>query len=272
MSYFENVYKSLLQSIKDNYEIDDISDYIVIDASFLLDSFCHIKLESKKCLGIFTQMYNDSQMGFYSVPYVHHINAKEEYFPKYKMVKPRRQVKETFWQKLGLSSSNKWLQPEYEVSEEYTPKKLILRNLHSVQAQSVLQPSHYIQGVWTKECAWEVFLLDNLEYFLPAFGTGLYKHRKLICSTEDLMNLPSKVRNSILLSDNSLLPHFEYTQDMVRIVVHYFNKWEGLVRWSIPYCTVDEVESPEAICCYNKLIMPGETKDMIVEFDCGCRY
>ena len=24
MSYFENVYKSLLQSIKDNYEIDDI--------------------------------------------------------------------------------------------------------------------------------------------------------------------------------------------------------------------------------------------------------
>lgn len=159
MSYFENVYKSLLQSIKDNYEIDDISDYIVIDASFLLDSFCHIKLESKKCLGIFTQMYNDSQMGFYSVPYVHHINAKEEYFPKYKMVKPRRQVKETFWQKLGLSSSNKWLQPEYEVSEEYTPKKLILRNLHSVQAQSVLQPSHYIQGVWTKECAWEVFLL-----------------------------------------------------------------------------------------------------------------
>lgn len=67
MSYFENVYKSLLQSIKDNYEIDDISDYIVIDASFLLDSFCHIKLESKKCLGIFTQMYNDSQMGFYSV-------------------------------------------------------------------------------------------------------------------------------------------------------------------------------------------------------------
>ena len=57
MSYFENVYKSLLQSIKDNYEIDDISDYIVIDASFLLDSFCHIKLESKKCLGIFTQMY-----------------------------------------------------------------------------------------------------------------------------------------------------------------------------------------------------------------------
>ena len=48
MSYFENVYKSLLQSIKDNYEIDDISDYIVIDASFLLDSFCHMTVSLKR--------------------------------------------------------------------------------------------------------------------------------------------------------------------------------------------------------------------------------
>jgi len=272
MTYFENVYKSLLLTIKNNYEIDDLSDYVLVDASFLLEPFSYIRFDEKKTLGVFTQMYCDSQMGFFSVPYVHRANASDDYFPKYKMLKPRRQAKETIWQKLGLSSSGKWLDAEYSVSEEYSPKKIITRTLHSQQAKSVPLPSHYITGIWTKECAWEVFLLDNMKYFLPCFGSGAYMYRKLICSLEDLLNLPEQIKSNILLSDDSLLPHFEYSNSMVRIVVHYFNQWEGLVRWSVPYCTVDEISSPDTVCCYNKLIMPGEKKDIVVKYDCGTRF
>lgn len=269
---FAQVYTSLLKTIKDNYEIDELDDYNIIDASFLLEAFPHLNFDKKKVLGVFRQMYCDSQMGFYSVPYFHRATAEEEYFPEVKMLKPRRQAKETFWQKIGFSSSGKWLDAEYSVSEDYTPKKLIYETLNSQQAKSVDLPSQSITSNWNDICAWEVFLLDNLKYFLPAFGSGLYMYRELICSSERLLKLPQEVRDNILLSDEGLLPHFEYSNGMVRIIVHYFNKWEGLVKWTVPYCTVDDIATPDSLCCYNKLIMPGETKEVIVRYDCGTRY
>lgn len=273
MNIYKEIYDSLKKAIKDNYEIDDLSDFVITDASFLLDCFKHIKFDEKKVLGIFCQMYCDSQMGFYSVPYVHRANATEPYYPEVKMLKPRRQVKETFLQKIGLSSSGKWLDAEYSVSEEYSPKKIIVNTLNSQQAKSVNLPSHYITGHWTEECAWEVFLLDNLKYFLPSFGSGAYMHRELICSLEDLLELPQQVQDGVLLSDAHLLPHFVYGQNMVKVVVHYFSKWKGLVKWTIPYVTADEIISTRnTICCYNKTILPAEKEEVIVKYDCGTRY
>ena len=272
---FSDTYNRLLFAIQYIYDINSTEDFNILDASSITNVLTNLIIDRNKILGIYRQSYWETETkDFYSVPYFHNTDANDEFFPRVKLLKPRRQARETLLQKLHLASSGKWLDAEYKVSEDYTPDKLIFQILTKPQSQSINLPSKHVTAYWTKQCAWEIFLLDTLKYYLPAFGHGNYAYRKLVCSVEDLYKLPKEIRRAIVGHELILLPKVELFTDRgdVRITVHYFNKWKGLVRWTIPYCTIDDIIDENSKCCFNKTILPKETEETIVRYDCGIRY
>ena len=74
-----------------------------------------------------------------------------------------------------------------------------------------------------------------------------------------------------MCADRSVyLPFIEFEANgQVNITVHYFNKWKGLVKWTSRYVTLDDVERGNSVCCYNKLIQPGDAEVTVISYDCG---
>lgn len=274
MNYFGKTYKAVKQIIADNYKINCEDDFNIIDANFLLEPFTTIQINPNKTLGIYRHLYGEKPMGgFYSQPYFHDTDAKEEYYPNVKCESPRKAIRETLLQKLHLASCTQYKDAIYSTAENYKPSKIILKKLDSQQSKSVDLPSKYITARWNEHSAWEVFLLDHLKYFLPTLGHANYVQRELICLEEDLDNLPTSIISEMCADRSVYLPFIEFDANgQVNITVHYFNKWKGLVKWTSRYVTLDDVERGNSVCCYNKLIQPGDAEVTVISYDCGTRY
>lgn len=261
--YFPKIYHNLCKAIHKNYLIEDIEDYSVFNASFIMDEFKHICFEKDNLmLGIYR--VGSYQLGFYSSPYVHKTKIDGEYEPTLVEIPQKKSI----MQKLHLAKSPK---PEYRLSNKYKVNLSIDKILSTDLIAGIPSPiQHTIVDYWKGDGIWELFLLDNLRYLLPTFGHGIYSHRQFLSSTEDLLDLPEQVRNKVFKLQINLLPLAIYKhEDTVEISICYFNEWEGLVRWTARYCHFSE-NGTNVIA--NRIISPEDNYEILLPYDCGKRY
>lgn len=262
-NYFPEIYQNLRKVIDENYLIEDIEDYSVFNASFIMDEFKHICFEKDNLmLGIYR--VGSYQLGFYSSPYVHKTKIDGEYEPTLVEIPQKKSI----MQKLHLAKSPK---PEYRLSNKYKVNLSIDKILSTDLIEGIPSPiQHTIVDYWKGDGIWELFLLDNLRYLLPAFGHGIYTRRHFITSTEDLLDLPELVRNKAFRLQPNLLPLAIYKGgDTVEISICYFNKWEGLVRWTTRYMHCSDSGTNVMA---NKIISPEDNYEVLIPYDCGIRY
>lgn len=265
-----NIYKSLKAAIAKNIRIHDLEDFNVPDASFITDIFNHTKLDDGMTLGLYRHGYSlgsieSNYSNFYMNPYVHYTDASEEFVPK---LIP---VRKGLLQILRLKSCN-YAKKEYRSSIFYSPKMLIYNIIDDIMAESIRLPNQFATTEWNEEAIWEMFLLDNLKYFLPTFGHATYKRKDVICSEEDIEELPPVVKRFAESNLSTLLPKVllkNERRDAI-IVCHYFNPWEGLIKWTIPYHSFSE--SYEKRIRIGKLVLPSEKKEVVVPFMSSTRY
>lgn len=260
--YLNQTYQEVLQSIKDNIYIQDTEDYNVFDASFITHNLRHITfVKDFLILGIYR--VEVSRMGFYSAPYVHMKNVQGSYEPRFEEIP----VKKTFLQKLKLASSPK---PEYRLANKYKASLSIEEIIPQNVADEIPLPSQSILvDDWKGEGLWDVFIMDNLKYILPAFGSGNYKERKFITNREQLLHLPPDVSRSAFNLTFDLMPKIEYKKDMAIFDIVYFNEWEGLVRIKSKYSNPSDKETNVIA---NKLVYPEDEKTVLIGYKSTKRY
>lgn len=186
-----------------------------------------------------------------------------DYSPKLEEVA----YKKSLLQKIGLSKSPR---PEYKVSEEYKENMSIDGIIPESMIGSIPSPLHHaIIFDWKGDGMWDVFLLDNLKYLLPTIGRGAYIQRKLITSARDIHNLPGDMPLKALNLRYNLLPNVKYEKGLATITIHYFNEWEGLVKWKLSYYTFDDSLNP---LYTNRIVLPADKYDVIIPYDCGIRF
>lgn len=262
-NYFAEIYQNLRKAIDENYLIEDIEDYSVFNASFIMDEFKYIRFDKDNLmLGIYR--VGSYQHGFYSQPYVHRTTIDGDYDPSLVEIPQKK----TFLQKLHLAKSPK---PEYRISHKYKSNLSIDKIISEKMITEIPSPIQYtILDYWNGDGIWELFLLDNLRYILPVFGHGIYSRRSFISSVEDLQGLPEVIRNKAIKLRTNLLPHVVHSAgNTAEITVCYFNKWKGLVRWTSRYMHGSDNNSNVIA---NRIIYPEDNYEVIIPSDCGVRY
>ena len=147
---------------------------------------------------------------------------------------------------------------------------LIFSILDDIQAESVPSPLTSVLAKWEDNSLWEVFLLDNLRFLLPALWHANYKRRQLVCSQSDIETLPQQIRDVIKDYGIDTSPYIDFRDERTAwVTCFYFNKWEGFVKWSIPYYRADERNGVVRIA---KVLYPREKKEIIIEHNCGIKY
>ena len=259
-NYLDNTYKNILQSIKDNYNINDVSDYNVYDATFLSEQFKHIRFTDKSLvLGVYRVTVN--AMGFYSAPYLHTREVEDVYNPKLK------RIHKSFFQ---IFKSSKPKNREYKPSYGYNINLLIEKAIPEDIAKYIPSPiSNSILDYFEGDGIWDIFLLDNLKYILPAFGPGIYIHRHFITRKEDVMRLPEGIIELIPKLHIDILPQVIYQKSQVTLRICYFNKWVGLVRLYSSYAI--DLGNKSNVIVYKPESFIKE-KQILIRYDCGTRY
>lgn len=262
-NYFSEIYQNLRKVIDENYLIEDIEDYSVFNASFIMDEFKHIRFEKDNLmLGIYR--IGSYRLGFYSSPYVHKTKIDGEYEPKLVEIPQKKSI----MQKLHLVKSPK---PEYRVSHKYKPNLSIDKIISENMITEIPSPiQHTVVDNWKGDGIWELFLLDNLRYILPTFGHGNYSNRQFISSVEDLDGLPKSIRNQVGKLYINFLPNAIYKNgDTVEISICYFNEWEGFVQWTSRYMNCS---GSNYNVIANRIISPEDNYEVLIPYDCGIRY
>ena len=261
-NYIAQIYKEVLESISNNFFIEDIDDYSIFDASFITRNFRHIKFK-KDFLQLGIYRVSTSRMGFYCAPYLHMQEVRGDYEPSLVEIPQKK----SFLQKIKLVKSPK---PEYRISHKYKASLsidgLIPENL-TAEIPSPIQ--HTILDNWYGDGIWEIFILDNLKFMLPAFGPGAYRHRTFITSSDDLLKLPKEVSKAAFNLPMDLMPAVEYKNGMAIITICYFNDWEGLIQWKLRYSTCCDTNEPVAL---NRVIYPADEQNVLVKYRSSTRY
>lgn len=261
-NYFSQIYEKLSESISNNFFIEDIDDYSIFDASFITREFSHIKFDKDFLqLGIFR--IGTSARGFYCAPYLHMKEVHGDYEPSLEEIPQKK----SFLQKIKLAKSPK---PEYRISHKYKASLSIDGIIPENLTKDIPSPiQHTILDNWFGDGIWEIFILDNLKYMLPAFGSGVYRQCTFISSPEDLLNLPKEVRRAAFNLPVDLMPSVVYKNDSAIISICCFNEWEGLMHWTLRYCTCSNLKENVHV---NRITYPADEEEVLLEYDCGIRY
>ena len=271
MNTFAATYKALQESINTNYVIENVIDFDLFDASFLFDTLDLLKINPGKTLGLYRKQDEIVSRSFIATPYVHDTDANEIYNP---IITPK---KKTFAQWLGISSEP-YKEGDFNISEPYSTKFLlqgivdhrVLKTLHGGFGLNINQ---YISLPQNEEAVWQMFLLDNIQYFLPKFDHGAYMDRKLILSSDDIKELPESIQQQFLHKTGTIMiiPNikFDIIEQHASVQCIYFNKWEGVVKWTCHY-TLFGGNSKDLMIMLNVKHM--ESKEVLVKYDCGIRY
>lgn len=261
-NYFAKKYKEVLDAISSNFFIEDVEDYSIFDASFISDVFEHIRFQ-KEFLQLGIYRVSTSSMGFYCAPYLHSQKVQGEYEPTLVEIP----YKKSFLQKIGLSKSPK---PEYRISNKYKSSLSIDEIIPENLTKEIPSPiQHTILDDWFGDGIWEIFILDNLQFMLPSFGTGIYRSRSFISTSEDLLKLPNEISRAAFSLPFDLMPSVDYKNGTATIAICYFNEWEGLVKWTLRYSTCCDTNSPVML---NRVLYPSDERKVLFKYDCGTRF
>lgn len=270
MNTFASTYKALQESIETNYVIESVVDFDLFDASFLFDTLGLLKINPGKTLGIYRKQDEIVTRSFIATPYVHDSDANQIYYP---VITPK---KKTFAQWLGVSSKP-YKEGDFNISESYSTKYLlqgvvdyrVTKNLHG---GSGLYINPFISLPQNEEAVWQMFLLDNIKYFLPKFDHGAYMDRKLIFSHDDIKDLPASIQQQFLLkSGNMIIPNIKIDtiEEHASVQCIYFNRWEGIVKWTCHYSLFGG-NAKGLMIMLNVDHM--ETQEVLAKYDCGIRF
>lgn len=264
----EETYHSLLGKIKEKYVINSAADFDLIDASFVFEVLNLLHIQQGKTLGFYRKQDDIVDRSFVAKPYVHNTNANKAYNP---VITPK---KKTISQRLGISSKN-FLEGSFDISESYSTDYILRgivdrRILNDLYSSSTINIGQYISLPKTEEAIWQMFLLDKIEYFLPKYDHGVYKDRKLVLSINDAIDLPLPIKQFVQQHNNSINPiiTINNTEELVSIQCIYFNKWQGLIKWTIFYKLFGGFFT-DHIRMSN--IKHMEKQDILVKYDCGIR-
>lgn len=265
----ELLYKSLLKIVEKNYKTDTLADFDLINASFVFDVLDLLKIQHGKTLGFYRRQDDIIDRSFVAAPYVHNTDADKVYNP---IITPK---KKTLFQRLGMSSEP-YKEGDFTISESYSTEYLLRgivdrRVLKDIIGGSNLRIDQYISLPIKEEAVWQMFLLDNIEYFLPKFDHGAYKDRKLIFTSNDTKDLPASIQQYVQRNDNKINPIIQINEaeELASVQCTYFNKWRGLVKWT---CYYHLFGGHDKSLIRMSNIKHMETNDILVKYDCGIRY
>lgn len=130
-------------------------------------------------------------------------------------------------------------------------------------------PSEYISAPFCLESFWELFLLDNLEYFLPKFDHYRQMIRHIICSQSDIDNLPPEIKDDVVRRCIQTTPTItQILKGLVHIQCVYYNQWSGLIRWNEYYLIEsiheNQMKVKKVACLSNKY-------EILYKYDCGLK-
>ena len=266
---FATTYQTSLKAIEEHYAIENTDDFDLIDASFVFEVLDLLQLQEGKTLGFYRRQDDIVERSFVATPYVHNTNANKTYNP---VITPK---KKTFAQWLGISS-DPYKEGDFTISESYSTEYLLRgvvdhRVLKDFYGGNALKIDQYISLPHNEEAVWQMFLLDNIEYFLPKFDHGVYKERKLLFTSNDNKDLPASIQQYVQRLGNSINPLIQINdiKELASVQCTYFNMWEGIVRWT---CYYQLIGSHAKNLIRMLHIKPKETNDILVKYDCGIRY
>jgi len=266
---FATTYQTLLKTIEENYAIENTDDFDMIDASFVFDVLDLLQIQHGKTLGFYRRQDDIIDRSFVAAPYVHNTDADKVYNP---IITPK---KKTLFQRLGMSSEP-YKEGDFTISESYSTEYLLRgivdrRVLKDIFGGSNLRIDQYISLPIKEEAVWQMFLLDNIEYFLPKFDHGAYKDRKLIFTSNDTKDLPASIQQYVQRNDNKINPIIQINEaeELASVQCTYFNKWRGLVKWT---CYYHLFGGHDKSLIRMSNIKHMETNDILVKYDCGIRY
>lgn len=269
MNTFISTYQALQESIDTNFVVKDLDDFDLFDASFILDTLNLLIINPGNTLGIYRLQDDVFSRSFISKPYVHETNANKIYNP---IITPK---KKTFAQRLGISSEP-YKEGDFTISESYSPEFLLSgvvdrRVLKDIYGGSALNLIQYICIPKNEEAVWQMFLLDNIEYFLPKFDHGAYRDRKLVFTTSDISSFPASVQNFVNQNNDYINPiiRINEMEEQAFVQCTYFNKWEGLVRWTCFYQLFEGFGNGQI---RMTKINHREHRQIMVKYDCGIRF
>ncbi len=255
---YESIYRALLANIKVNYKIETLYDFDMFDAMFLLEALPDLTIEPGKTLGLYRRQDDIVDRSFIASPYIHNHNADRAFEPVITPIKP------TLAQRLGVAKQP-YEEGSVSISHYYSPEYLINNVVDRRISKHIPKPSQHILLPNKREAFWQLFLLDNIEYFLPKFDHGAYLTRSVIFSTADI---DSSIRYQAIAN----LPDIDYTPkvgikgDIVTIVCIYFNQWKGLVKWSSSYRIV-----PHNSLVQLTLLPASVSNTVLIKYECGIR-
>lgn len=255
---YESIYRNLLASIKENYKIKTLYDFDMFDAMFLLEALPDLTIEPGKTLGLYRRQDDIVDRSFIASPYIHNHNADRSFEPVITPIKP------TLAQRLGVAKQP-YEEGSVSISHYYSPEYLINNVVDRRIAKLISMPSQHILLPNKREAFWQLFLLDNIEYFLPKFDHGAYLTLSIIFSTTDI---DSAIRYQAIanLPDIDYTPKVSIKGDIVTITCIYFNQWKGLVRWSSSYRIV-----PHNSLVQLTLLPASICNTILIKYDCGIR-
>lgn len=255
---YEGFYRALLASIKENYKIETLYDFDMFDATFLLEALPALTIEPGKTLGLYRRQDDIVDRSFIASPYIHNHNADRAFEPIITPIKP------TLAQRLGVAKQP-YEEGSVSISLYYSPEYLINNVVDRRISKHIPKPSQHILLPNKNEAFWQLFLLDNIEYFLPKFDHGSYLTRSVIFSTADI---DSAIRYQAIanLPDIDYTPQVSIKGDIVTIVCIYFNQWKGLVKWSSSYRIV-----PHNSLVQLALLPASISNTILIKYDCGIR-
>ena len=130
-------------------------------------------------------------------------------------------------------------------------------------------PSEYISAPFCFESFWELFLLDNLEYFLPKFDHYRQMIRHIICSQSDIDNLPPEIKDDIVRRCLQTTPTItQILKGLIHIQCVYYNQWSGLIRWNEYYLIENIHENRMKV---KKVACLSNKYEILYKYDCGLK-
>ena len=230
---YEDTYNLLLNRIKENGERDEkqVFVYELSEIHNALFVFNALKHIS---------LQKDKSLGFYAVIRHHELIGECYELPPWNSLFP------------------------YVHDSDVQIKDIIINRNDSM-------PSNYITAPLCGEAWWEVFLLDNMEYFLPKWDHGNYSKRHVIISHKSTDRLPDEIIK--YLQENPSLelePRIDLLlNNIIRIQCVYYNAWEGLVRW-YDYYIFQEI--PKGKMIVTRLNGISSQTDIIYKYNCGIKF
>ena len=230
---YENTYSLLLKTIKENRERDEEQVYVYELSEINNANFVFLPLNH-------LSLQTNKSLGFYA-RYRHDHELKDEYYerPPWNSLYP------------CVHDSNVHI------------KDIIIKNNDS-------SPSQFITAPICGESFWEIFLLDNLEDFLPKWDHGNYSIRHLVLSQKSVDGLPDEIRQYLQENSTALVPNIDMVYgNLIRIQCVYYNAWEGLIRCSDYYMFQKISDEKMKVTRLNSI---SNQTNVLYKYDCGIRF